>query len=116
MNTITNPFEGIDSRLSNIEIMLSSMQSAPKEQKIPQEIEDQLLTVKQAANLLHLTISTLYGYVHRSEIPVNKVGKRLYFSKKELIDWVKSGRKKTITELEAEAEVLNAKRKGGKSW
>src|ERR1044072_2525173 len=65
---------------------------------------DQLLTIKQAAEFLNLSVPTLYGYVHRSEIPVSKKSKRLYFSKQELTEWVKSGRKKTVAEIAAEAD------------
>jgi excisionase family DNA binding protein len=64
---------------------------------------EQLLNIKQAGELLNLSVPTLYGYVHRAEIPVSKRGKRLYFSKQELLDWIKLGRKKTVSEIKAEA-------------
>lgn len=73
---------------------------------------DQLLTIKEAAEFLHLSVPTLYGYVSRSAIPVSKQGKRLYFSKQELTEWVKTGRKKTIAEINAEANTyLKSKKK-----
>ena len=78
------------------ELLLSN-----KSESTPEE--DQLLTIQQAGQLLNLSVPTLYGYVQRSEIPVSKRGKRLYFSKKELLDWVKEGRKKTNSEIEKEA-------------
>ena len=62
-----------------------------------------LLTIQQAADFLHLTVPTLYGKVHAREIPFSKLGKRLYFSKTELTDWVKTGRQKTTAEVQAEA-------------
>ena len=72
--------------------------------------EDQLLTIQQASQLLNLSVPTLYGYVQRSKIPVSKRGKRLYFSKNELLEWIKAGRKKTIDELTKEAEIyINTK-------
>ena len=74
---------------------------------------DQLLTIQEAAALLHLSVPTVYGLVHRKEVPVSKKGKRLYFSKDELNAWIKTGRKKTVAEIskEAEAEFLNAHKK-----
>jgi len=57
------------------------------------------LTVKQAAEYLTLGVSTIYGKVCRREIPVNKQGKRLYFYKSELEEWIRTGRKQTINEL-----------------
>ncbi|MEB0260503.1 helix-turn-helix domain-containing protein [Mucilaginibacter sp. 10I4] len=67
---------------------------------------DQLLTIKQAAGLISLSVPTLYGLVSRKEIPVSKRGKRLYFSKFELTDWIKAGRKLTVSEIEREAGIF----------
>lgn len=76
---------------------------------------EQLLTVQQTADFLNLSVPTIYGYVQRQEIPVNKRAKRLYFSKGELTEWIKAGRKKTVSEIEAEAEnSFLSKKKGGK--
>jgi excisionase family DNA binding protein len=73
---------------------------------------DQLFTIKEAAVFLHLSVPTIYGLVNRSEIPVSKKGKRLYFSKQELTEWIKSGRKKTIAEINSEADTyLKSKKK-----
>ncbi|MBK9504754.1 MAG: helix-turn-helix domain-containing protein [Bacteroidetes bacterium] len=69
---------------------------------LPIEAE-QLFTIKQAAEFLNLSVPTIYSYVQRAGIPVSKRQKRLYFSKKELLDWVKEGRKKTLSEIEEEA-------------
>jgi len=41
-----------------------------------------------------------------------KRGKRLYFSRTELLEYLKAGRKKTNAEIEGEAETY-LKRKGG---
>jgi excisionase family DNA binding protein len=75
---------------------------------------EQLLTIKEAASLLHLTVSTLYSKHSKGQLPnVCKQGKRLYFSKQSLIDWVKEGRKKSNVEIEQEADAyLSNKRKG----
>ncbi len=58
-----------------------------------------LLTIGQASEFLKLSVPTLYTKVSRGEIPVNKPGKRLYFSRDELSAWIKSGRKRTIEEI-----------------
>ncbi len=65
---------------------------------------DQFLTIKQVAEMICLTVPTIYGLVHNAEIPVCKRGKRLYFSKQEITEWIKTGRKKTATEIGKEAE------------
>ena len=66
----------------------------------PQRPRDDLLTIRQAAEFLSLSVPTLYTKVSRKEIPVNKRGKRLYFSMLELSEWVRSGRKKTTEEIQ----------------
>ncbi|MCX6243687.1 MAG: helix-turn-helix domain-containing protein [Bacteroidetes bacterium] len=80
----------------------------------PQPESDQLLTIQQAAEVLHLTVPTMYGLVQRASIPVCKRGKRLYFSKQELTSWIMAGRKKTISEIDAEAENYLSSRKRGR--
>jgi excisionase family DNA binding protein len=80
--------------------------------KNPSNVEaDQLLTIEEAAAFAHLSKATLYGLVSRSEIPCMKKGKRLYFSKQELTTWIKSGRKKTNTEISDEADLQLSFRK-----
>ena len=51
--------------------------------------EEALLTIEQAAELLHLTKPTLYSKVSKGEIPFMKGSKRLYFSKADLIQYLK---------------------------
>jgi excisionase family DNA binding protein len=110
---MNNPFEVIEARLSNIETLLLDIKHARKEQGEQPEA-DQLLTIQQAAEFLNLSVPTLYTKVHNAEIPVYKKTKRLYFSKQELTDWIKAGRKKTTSEIAAEAEqYVNGKKKRG---
>lgn len=73
---------------------------------------EQLLTVQQAAELLSLTVPTMYSKVSKGELPVMKRSKRLYFSRTELLDYLKDGRKKSTAEIEQEAKacLLNNKK------
>ena len=75
---------------------------------------DQLLTIQQVADFLSLSVPTIYGLVSKAEIPCMKRGKRLYFSKDEIKNWIKAGRKKTLAELDSEADayLLNQKKRG----
>jgi excisionase family DNA binding protein len=100
-----NPFDQIDSRLSNIESLLLDLHSKPKADNpgARHESQEELLTVTQAAEYLKLQTNTIYVLTSQGRIPFSKKGKRVYFSKKELCQWVKSGRRKTHEELEAEA-------------
>jgi excisionase family DNA binding protein len=107
---MTNPFQTIDDRLSNIENLLLSIKHSPPTQQTSDV--DQFLTIQEAGLFLNLSVPTLYGFTQRSEIPVCKRGKRLYFSKQSLTDWIKQGRKKTISETATEAASFMNKKKG----
>lgn len=68
----------------------STLQSTSK---VPQ-LQDIFLDVTQLSKLLDLSVQTIYGLVHRNKIPYHKPGKKLYFLKSEIIEWVTNGRKK----------------------
>lgn len=70
----------------------------------PTDQQDQLLDIKQAAEFLNLKVPTIYSKVSKKELPVMKRGKRLYFSRMELMEYIKAGRKKSNAEIEQEAE------------
>lgn len=86
-------------KLDKIEKLLNSRKN------IDTNNEEKLLTIEGAAKLLNLSVATIYTKVCKNEIPVNKQGKRLYFYKDELLDWIKSGRIKTIAEIQQEVEL-----------
>jgi excisionase family DNA binding protein len=79
-----------------------------------QQPEDfKLLSIKEAAAFLNLSVPTVYGKVSKAELPVMKRGKRLYFSRLELTEYLKQGRKKTNTEIEESSkEYLLTNKKG----
>lgn len=93
-----NPFEELNNRLERIEFFLASLQSVPSTE-LP---EADLLTVTQAAQLLNLARATVYNLVSQKQIPVCKKGKRLYFSKAALLNWIKEGKKPTLEETAQE--------------
>ena len=59
-------------------------------------MSEQLIKAQDAAELLGISISTIYSLVHRRAIPHYKpTGKLLYFNESELLDWVQSARVET---------------------
>ena len=98
-----NPFNVLEAKLSKIETLLLDLKQNPKEQVIIPE-KDVLLTVQETAAFLSLSVPTVYGLISKGEIPVMKRSKRCYFSKMELIEYLRKGRKKTIAETASEAE------------
>jgi excisionase family DNA binding protein len=64
-----------------------------EKQEPPTEQPDQLLTVHEAAEFLSLTVPTIYSKASKGELPVMKRSKRLYFSRTELMEYLKNGKK-----------------------
>jgi excisionase family DNA binding protein len=98
---MTNPFELIESRLSNIETLLLNLKFPSNSLSDP--TKDELLTVTQVADILSISTATIYGYVHFRSIPCMKRKGRLYFSKKKVLNWVKEGERSTLDEIETNA-------------
>jgi excisionase family DNA binding protein len=83
-----NPFEIIMNRLDEIEELINKLEVNKTERK-------ELLTIKEVADFLNLTVPTIYGYTHRNSIPYIKKGRKLYFYKKDIEEWLMEG-KRTI--------------------
>lgn len=81
-------------------------------QETPTAQPEQLLTIQEAAEFLSLAVPTMYSKVSKGELPVMKRSKRLYFSRTELLEYLKDGRKKSNAEIEQEAKayLLNNKK------
>lgn len=101
---IENPFEVLEQRLIRIEGLLKDLMENLKIPYQANQESDFFMDVKEASEFLRLSVPTIYGLVHQSVIPVNKKGKRLYFSKKELTSWIHTGRRKTLYEIKEEAD------------
>jgi len=78
----------------------------------PTEQTEQLFNIQQASEFLTLAVPTIYSMVSRGELPYMKRSKRLYFSRLELTNYLKAGRKKTIAETVSEASQYLIKKKG----
>lgn len=107
-----NPFEAIEQRLINIETLVYKINEQGTE--FSKKEENELLGAKEAASFLGISKSSIYSKSRSGEIPSMKRGGRLYFLKQQLIDYVKSGSKKSNAEIEQEAEAyLSRLKKGG---
>ena len=84
-----------------------------EKQEQPTTHSEHLLTIDEIAELLHLAKPTIYSKVSKNELPgVMKQGKRLYFDRQIIIDWIKAGRKKSNAETEQSLKeyMLNKRR------
>lgn len=66
--------------------------------------KDERLTLQEACNYLDLSSSTLYKLTSKNKIPHLKPnGKKIYFRKSDLNDWLFRNRVSTAEELEQKA-------------
>lgn len=72
---------------------------------LPAEGNDlELLDVAEAAEYLKITPGALYTKVSRKEIACSKAGRKLYFSREDLKEYIEHGRRKTAAEIQNEAQ------------
>jgi excisionase family DNA binding protein len=105
----TNPFEEINDRLSRIEQELIRQRTNLVSSEML-NLESPFLTVPEAAKFLGLANQTIYGLIHRKQIPCMKRQKRVYFTREQLTTWVETGRLKTHDEIAAECQPIHLKR------
>ncbi len=70
----------------------------------PQIEADEIGGIDLAVQLTGKAKATIYSLCHARLIPHSKQGKQLYFSRKELLEWLKAGKRKTQNEIALEAE------------
>ncbi|WP_370408272.1 helix-turn-helix domain-containing protein [Tenacibaculum dicentrarchi] len=99
--TVLNEVLELQKELKNL--ILSKETSSQSELETP-------LNIKEVAKLTQLSVPTLYLYVSGRKIPHYKQGNKLRFFKSEIIDWIKKDKVKTVSEIEAAANVLLSKK------
>jgi len=97
-------FDLLPEAVANLSNDIREMKALLLQKAEPQPEPNNPIGIKEVAKLTGLTVPTLYGYCQRNEIPYNKKGNRLYFFKSSIIDWIKTGKQKTLKELEADAD------------
>lgn len=105
-------FEDLPNAVTQLQKGQNELKALLLQKAKPQQEIEAPINLSEVTKITGLTKPTLYGYVQRNEIPYNKKGNRLYFFKSEIIDWIKTGRQKTLKELQGEANnyLLNKKK------
>lgn len=63
------------------------------------EAQSEVLTVRQAADFLHLSQSTIYTYISKRSIPFCKRNGSVWLLRSRLLEWIKEGEKQTFHQL-----------------
>lgn len=99
-----NPFETLTNKLNNIESLLLELTSTRTNDSVDESGD--LMTIEALASYLHLSKATIYGKVSRKEIPYMKRGKRLYFDKQAINQYLQNGMVKSDAELNDSAHEI----------
>ncbi|MBI9039728.1 MAG: helix-turn-helix domain-containing protein [Bacteroidales bacterium] len=105
-------FNTLPEAVSRLSEQMEDLKRLFLENKKPKSDQDKLLTIHEAAEFLNLAVPSVYSMVSKRELPFMKKTKRLYFSRLELMEFIRTGRKKTKAEIEAEADQYLIKKKG----
>lgn len=73
--------------------------------------QDRIGGIELAIEITGLAKPTIYSLVSTRKIPHSKQGKRLYFSRRELLEWLAAGKRKTQSEIAIEAANFGQKEK-----
>ncbi len=97
-----NPFEVILEKLRSIESLLIE-QNGRTVNTIEADPQKDILTISDATEYLNLSKSAIYKMTSKLTIPFYKVGKKVYFKRIELLEWIVKHRVKTREDIEKEA-------------
>ena len=110
-NLVLSPIDPEKLISSISERVTANILEAVKNEQSSTNHPEQLFTIQKASEFLNLSVPTIYGKVSRNEIPYMKRGKRLYFSRTELMDYLKGGRKKSEEEIKDEVDSFLSNKK-----
>lgn len=86
---MTNPFEELNCKIDQLTDLVSELN-----RKLDGK-EEKPLNIEAAAQYLDIAKQTIYHSTSKKEIPHSKRGKKLYFFKADLDQWLKSHRQQT---------------------
>jgi len=95
---LVNELETIKSLVEN------SQRPIVKEQRVP-------IGIDEACKLIGKAKPTVYTLVRKRILPSYKNGKKLYFFRNELLEWIENGKRKTLEEINDDSQSYILKQK-----
>jgi len=109
-------FEQLPNVIADLKCEVQEMKSLLLQKvETPPEVDDPI-NINGASEVTGLAVPTLRGYCQRNEIPYYKKANRLYFFKSEILDWIRTGKQKTIKEIQEDANLYLLNNKKGLSY
>jgi len=92
------------------ECITRAMNKYINELRFDEPINNNVLGIKEVAEYLKISKSTVYKFTMEHQIPHYKVGRKAYFRKEEIDQWINKGKVKTREELSAEQDARLAQK------
>lgn len=98
-------FENLPQAVQKLHERFDRMEQLLKERgKPPDQPPDKILmTVKELAVFLSISVQSVYTLMHNRSIAYHKKEKLCYFFMSDVLEWLRSGRQKPSEEIEAMA-------------
>jgi len=108
---MTNPFEAMDARLSNIESLLIDIKHGSNAlAPLPMPAHGRVMTLPDVVAYTRISKSTIYKLTSRGEMPFSKRSKRLFFEREAIDAWLleRPAHTKSDTEKDVNKFLANA--------
>jgi excisionase family DNA binding protein len=92
-----NPFATIVERLDDLDYKLSKLLRSQEAHGLYKS--DELMNISELAEFIDESVQSIYARTSQRTIPFYKKGKKLLFKKSEILDWLETRKKKTVSEL-----------------
>lgn len=105
-------FENLPKAVAHLVSELAEIKSLVEKGQTPIVLQKRIpIDIEETCRIIGKAKPTVYALVRKRLIPCYKNGKKLYFFEEELLEWISKGKKKTLQEIESEAETEYNKRK-----
>lgn len=88
---IPNYFQIFLNRIEDLEAQVQELRQHQHLGGGSRKVEDQLFTIEEAAEFLSVSRTTIYLLKAANKIPFMQKGKRLYFTRENLMKWLEEG-------------------------
>jgi excisionase family DNA binding protein len=105
-------FENLPKAVAHLVSELAEIKSLVEKGQMSTVLQKRVpINIEEACRIIGKAKPTIYTLVRKHLLPCYKNGKKLYFFEDELLEWISKGKKKTLQEIESEAETGYNKRK-----
>ncbi|QXP69208.1 helix-turn-helix domain-containing protein [Polaribacter sp. R2A056_3_33] len=98
-------FDNLPQAVAHLVNELETIKSLVEKNQRPQVKEQRIpIGIDEACKLIGKAKPTVYTLVRKRILPSYKNGKKLYFFRDELLEWIENGRRKTLQEINDDSQ------------